>query len=261
MSQFGGAPRCPRCSKSVYAAEQVLGAGKAWHKHCFNCKSCRTRLDSTSLRDHKEEDGSVEIYCKSCHGKAFGPAGYGFGQGAGVLSHTKVSKPADVSASASSNSSAAASSSYSSASKGVFCTQCGKGPVPSGNFCPECGAKLQSKQQPGSKPQQQQPPKPPAKPSNVSAARAMFGGGATKPMKFGGAPKCGRCQKSVYAAEKVLGAGQSWHKACFKCTTCNKRLDSSTLADSGGKLYCRPCHSKQFGPKGIGFGIASQHTK
>lgn len=28
FAKFGGADRCPRCSKAVYAAEKVIGAGK-----------------------------------------------------------------------------------------------------------------------------------------------------------------------------------------------------------------------------------------
>ena len=30
-----------------------------------------------------------EIYCKTCHGKNFGPKGYGFGGGAGALTRTQ----------------------------------------------------------------------------------------------------------------------------------------------------------------------------
>ena len=44
-------------------------------------ESCNKMLESTTVAEH---DGS--LYCKSCHGKRFGPKGYGYGQGAGVLS-------------------------------------------------------------------------------------------------------------------------------------------------------------------------------
>ena len=29
-----------------------------------------------------------KIYCKGCHGKQFGPKGYGYGGGAGTLTYT-----------------------------------------------------------------------------------------------------------------------------------------------------------------------------
>ncbi|GJJ69497.1 hypothetical protein EMPS_01843 [Entomortierella parvispora] len=67
-------PKCPRCSKSVYSAEQVIGPnGAAWHKSCFTCKECNRRLDSNTLAEHEGE-----AYCKACHKKMWGPTGYGY---------------------------------------------------------------------------------------------------------------------------------------------------------------------------------------
>ncbi|XP_065845145.1 cysteine and glycine-rich protein 1-like [Oscarella lobularis] len=88
------------------------------------------------------------------------------------------------------------------------------------------------------------------------SATARGGGGASGP-SFGGGVKCGRCNKSVYTAEEVKGAGQSWHKRCFTCQNCNKSLDSTTVADKNGNIYCKGCYAKEFGPKGVGFGIGA----
>ena len=53
----------------------------SWHKMCFNCKNCKKMLESGSEREHDNE-----VYCKTCHGRNFGPKGYGYGGGAGALS-------------------------------------------------------------------------------------------------------------------------------------------------------------------------------
>eukprot|EP01115_Flamella_aegyptia_P004901 TRINITY_DN2086_c0_g1_i1.p1 TRINITY_DN2086_c0_g1~~TRINITY_DN2086_c0_g1_i1.p1 ORF type:complete len:149 (+),score=35.28 TRINITY_DN2086_c0_g1_i1:72-518(+) len=76
-------------------------------------------------------------------------------------------------------------------------------------------------------------------------------------MKFGGAPKCGRCKKSVYFAERATGPGGDWHKTCLTCKTCNKRLDSTTLTEHDMEAFCKSCYGKNFGPKGFGFGMGS----
>ncbi|KAF9934985.1 hypothetical protein FBU30_009408 [Linnemannia zychae] len=71
------APKCPRCTKSVYSAEQVIGPnGAAWHKACFTCRECNRRLDSNILAEHEGE-----AYCKTCHKKMWGPTGYGYASG------------------------------------------------------------------------------------------------------------------------------------------------------------------------------------
>lgn len=48
-----GNAKCPRCGRTVYMAEEVLGAGAKWHKQCFNCKDCNKKLDSTTVSDGK----------------------------------------------------------------------------------------------------------------------------------------------------------------------------------------------------------------
>ncbi|XP_030650294.1 cysteine and glycine-rich protein 3 [Chanos chanos] len=72
--------------------------------------------------------------------------------------------------------------------------------------------------------------------------------------KFGGSDQCPRCSKAVYAAEKVMGAGKPWHKTCFRCALCGKSLESTTVTDKDGEIYCKVCYAKNFGPKGRGLG-------
>eukprot|EP01090_Pellita_catalonica_P002439 TRINITY_DN12016_c0_g1_i1.p1 TRINITY_DN12016_c0_g1~~TRINITY_DN12016_c0_g1_i1.p1 ORF type:complete len:147 (+),score=18.00 TRINITY_DN12016_c0_g1_i1:38-442(+) len=67
--------------------------------------------------------------------------------------------------------------------------------------------------------------------------------------KYGGSPKCVRCGKSVYYAEKAIIP--NYHKACFTCKTCNKRLDSSTLLKHGGEIYCPQHHALLGGATGF----------
>ncbi|KAI1297276.1 SNF-related serine/threonine-protein kinase [Halotydeus destructor] len=62
--------KCPVCSKSVYAAEEVLAAGAKFHKTCFRCQLCKKNLDSNLLASHEQE-----IYCKICYGRRYGPSG------------------------------------------------------------------------------------------------------------------------------------------------------------------------------------------
>jgi cysteine/glycine-rich protein len=76
--------KCPKCGKSVYAAEEMLAAGNKWHKSCFKCGLCNKKVDSGSVAEH-----AGEIFCKQCYGRKYGPKGYGFGGGAGCLSMDK----------------------------------------------------------------------------------------------------------------------------------------------------------------------------
>ena len=77
-------------------------------------------------------------------------------------------------------------------------------------------------------------------------------------VKFGGAPSCQKCSKSVYFTEQVTGPGGMYHKTCLTCSECSKRLDSTLLCEKEGKPWCKGCYGKLFGPKGFGFGVLSQ---
>merc|ERR1711874_472845 len=73
-------PKCPKCAKSVYAAEEKLAGGHKWHTGCFKCSMCNKMLDSTNSN---ERDSA--LFCKACYGRRHGPKGYGFAAGAGGL--------------------------------------------------------------------------------------------------------------------------------------------------------------------------------
>ncbi|XP_026122453.1 cysteine and glycine-rich protein 3-like [Carassius auratus] len=92
-------------------------------------------------------------------------------------------------------------------------------------------------------PQESKAPRPASANSNPKFAQ-----------KFGSTDRCPRCSKAVYAAEKVMGAGKAWHKTCFRCLLCGKSLESTTVTDKDGELYCKVCYAKNFGPKGRGLG-------
>ncbi|KAJ3244192.1 Cysteine and glycine-rich protein 1 [Chytriomyces hyalinus] len=74
------------------------------------------------------------------------------------------------------------------------------------------------------------------------------------PPKFGGAPSCVRCSKSVYMAEQIAGPGGMWHKTCLNCKECNRKLDSTNLTERNNEAFCKTCYAKLYGPKGYGYG-------
>nr|XP_060616873.1 cysteine and glycine-rich protein 2-like [Anolis sagrei ordinatus] len=69
--------------------------------------------------------------------------------------------------------------------------------------------------------------------------------------KFGGAEKCSRCGDSVYRSEKVTGEGKHWHKNCFPCAKSGKSLESTTLTEKDGEIYCKGCYAKKLWPQKI----------
>ncbi|XP_066582965.1 uncharacterized protein [Prorops nasuta] len=77
---FGGGLDCQRCGRKVYQAEMQIASGVPYHNICFSCFCCRKPLEALTYQEN-----CGEIYCKQCYIRNFGPQGYGYGIGAGVL--------------------------------------------------------------------------------------------------------------------------------------------------------------------------------
>jgi len=71
--------KCPKCNESVYAAEEVMVSNNKYHKTCFKCYLCNKMLELQNVTPH-----GVELYCKACYGKKYGPKGVRGGGGVGA---------------------------------------------------------------------------------------------------------------------------------------------------------------------------------
>ncbi|ORX58996.1 hypothetical protein DM01DRAFT_1301787 [Hesseltinella vesiculosa] len=282
--RFGGAPTCPRCTKAVYMAEQIIGPGGAWHRNCLTCIECGKRLDSTSLTERDQE-----AYCRVCYNRKWGPKGYGFAGGAAFLS-TEDKLPKEI----------LANSDFAQRQKELEQERQQELDLQrqrEHEMQHQRELDLQRQQRENASQRQRveqkqmvvdtkplspalpprkpaiaspdTPPVPtttrpvPAPPSNLNSfwsnrQQPSYISHQTSyvPKKFN-LPQndtCTKCGKAVYAAELALGAGNKYHKHCLRCTHCDKSLNSSNMQDKDFDLYCRGCYSKLFGPKGYGYG-------
>ncbi|CAF3582911.1 unnamed protein product [Rotaria socialis] len=95
-------------------------------------------------------------------------------------------------------------------------------------------------------------------PNQTNQSTQQTGG---MPQYGGGTEKCARCSKSVYLAERKLGASRAFHSSCFSCHTCKRKLDATTLSEHKGEIYCKSCYTKQYGPHGLASGVTMSTEK
>mmetsp|Transcript_13160 Transcript_13160/g.15066 ORF Transcript_13160/g.15066 Transcript_13160/m.15066 type:complete len:236 (-) Transcript_13160:356-1063(-) len=221
------ADRCVSCDKAVYFAEKLKFKNEVWHKHCFRCTACGKGMKTAA----EALDNNSDPYCSSCYGKKFGPKGYGYGTGAGVMrAHNDVVEKSGKNTSSSNNATAMNIE----------------------------GAKVHQEQE---EKKREEARKKKAERQTVSETEKKSGRSGGSRMTFGGSPKCPICGKSVYFAEKLKALGDTYHKTCFKCNDCGKVLGSiGEACDAEGLIWCKNCYGKHFGPKGYGFGSALRDT-
>lgn len=223
--------KCPKCDKKAYFAERLTFQNHYWHKVCFKCTSCNKRINTAA----EASDNDGKPYCKSCYGKVFGPKGYGYhgGSGAGVM---RAANDVVVESTKAEDESKEALAEKQQKLNVSYLKENEQAP-PSVQF--GWGKQERSGYDQGKKQQEE---------ANERRTK--------KDNRFGGSPKCPVCGKSVFFAEKIAALGESFHKRCFKCTDCGKLMNTSGDAvDGQGKVYCKGCYAKNFGPKGIGYGV------
>ncbi|PAV75578.1 hypothetical protein WR25_12589 [Diploscapter pachys] len=245
--------KCGKCEQPVYFAESVLAFGKRFHKKCFICSNaeCSRNLDSRTSSEHKGKP-----YCNHCHRSLFGIQGVGYGIGSGVLTTANpISDGNKIIYGEDKTNHVTASISYGVKGNGVYKTTYVEKVEPT---------KLVEKRtiaQEFYTPNRYEDVQSDSEEKDIDEIVSKMRNQRTeesyrpsKPFTLPNIPRqaiCPKCSKAVYEAEKILAAGGQWHKTtCFICETCSKRLESRTLCENAGKLYCKHCYAVNFGPKG-----------
>jgi len=68
---------------------------------------------------------------------------------------------------------------------------------------------------------------------------------------------CRRCGKHVFLAELHLSSRGAYHTECYTCCLCGKSLDSWSVAEYKGEVFCKGCYRRNFGTHGAGFGVGA----
>ncbi|KAK7441739.1 hypothetical protein VKT23_016402 [Stygiomarasmius scandens] len=245
MHPFGGTPKCAKCQKSVYAAEQAMGPGrKLYHKPCLACTSCNKRLDSFTLLEHDEQP-----YCKICHSRNFGTRDLRSAN-LPVVPHYSKATPSSPPQVANGLVASPPSSPPPQATKSL-------------TDIPEDGTdatELLKAAIATSPPSTSIPLTQTATGTRYGAAlgegRPIISHSTGSPRKWGGStPSCPKCGKSVYFAEQVKAVGKTYHRGCLRCNECNTLLDSTRLRDHDSVPFCGRCYNKLHGPQGNGYAL------
>ena len=226
---------CPKCNGKVFEAEKMITKRGLYHKKCFACVKCKHQLDYFLAIEGPDN----EVYCKVCYKKTYGPGGrnaYG--------DNTPFPADGEEDEDACNRCKGKVFEAERVVAKsGPFhkycmsCAEC-KGNLDAGFFngpdgeiyCKYCYAVLHGHR-----------------------AKSEYKGwmdSKTIMAEQGEFDACPRCNGKVFEAEKCPTKVGLFHKNCFSCIECTRKLDSVTCCEGpDGEIYCKACYAVYFGSK------------
>lgn len=231
----GEPTNCPRCSGKVFEAEKMNTKKGLYHKRCFSCITCHGQLHYYGAIEGPDD----EVYCRTCYLRAYGPGGKNkFGE--------KTPFPAeDESPDACVRCQGKVFEVEKIGTKGgimhKYCLSCNEcrcnldastffNGFDNEVYCKHCYAvKFGHKQK-----------------SNYKGWMDV----KAIPGEKGDRGSCPRCDGKVFEAERMVTRVGNYHRNCFSCIECNKKLDSTTCCEGpDAEVYCKSCYSFEFGTK------------
>lgn len=86
---------------------------------------------------------------------------------------------------------------------------------------------------------------------SVDAAQVQQKFNKVAPEPDAAALLCKLCNKQVFQMERVKAEKFVWHKNCFTCTECHKKLTVDNYNSHEGLIYCKPHFKQLFQPKAV----------
>jgi len=86
---------------------------------------------------------------------------------------------------------------------------------------------------------------------DASQVQQKFNRAAGTDNENGASQLCKLCNKQVFQMERIKAERVIWHKNCFTCTECSKKLSVDNYNSHEGLLYCKPHFKQLFQPKAV----------
>ncbi|KXN83982.1 Cysteine-rich protein 2 [Leucoagaricus sp. SymC.cos] len=286
MHPFGGTQICPRCSKAVYAAEQVMGPGRKVYyrktsisRYLYHSKNCYTK--NFSARDLRQANLPVQEASTSptpaSPPRAINDSHSPPSLPARVTSPTRQSnnstfplprlKPTHSLPSPTSSTFPPLDPSLSTELKQPMAPPLPGRPVHQSSNSASSANNTRSSQNDAKSFSSASFSTFGRANNATSAALSLLEQEGLNPLvqtstgtRYGAAlggtiPTCPKCSQRVYFAEQVKAVGKTWHKNCLRCRECNTLLDSNRLRDHDGVPFCVRCYNKLHGPQGSGYAL------